>query len=57
MHMADALLSPAVGIIMILVSFAILLFSIYKLKQEGLDEKKIPMMAVLGCFRFCGSND
>jgi ABC-type Co2+ transport system, permease component len=52
MHMADALLSPAVGIIMILVSFAILLFSIYKLKQEGLDEKKIPMMAVLGAFVF-----
>lgn len=52
MHMADALLSPAVGILMILVSAALVLFSVYKLKQSRLDEKKIPMMAVLGAFVF-----
>ncbi|MCL2142093.1 MAG: energy-coupling factor ABC transporter permease [Methanimicrococcus sp.] len=50
--MADALLSPAVGGIMILISLAAILFSVYKLKQNGLDEKKIPMMAVLGAFVF-----
>ena len=52
MHMADALLSPIIGVIMILVSLSVILFSIYKLKQNGLDEKKIPMMAVLGAFVF-----
>ena len=52
MHMADALLSPAVGGILILISLAAILFSVYKLKQNGLDEKKIPMMAVLGAFVF-----
>lgn len=52
MHMADALLSPIVGVLMILISAAMVVYSIYKLKQEGLDEKKIPMMAVLGAFVF-----
>ena len=52
MHMADALLSPAVGIFMMLVSAAMIVYSLYKLKQEGLDDKKIPMMAVMGAFVF-----
>ena len=52
MHMADALLSPIVGIFMMLVSAAMIVYSLYKLKQEGLDDKKIPMMAVMGAFVF-----
>ncbi|MBO4302706.1 energy-coupling factor ABC transporter permease [Methanosarcinaceae archaeon] len=52
MHMADALLSPAVGILMIAVSVVLIVFSAYKMKQEGFDEKKIPMMGVLGAFVF-----
>ncbi len=53
MHMADALVSPAVGFTMTAVSGAALAYSIWKGKKEqGLDEKKIPVMGVMSAFVF-----
>jgi len=51
MHMADALISPAVGGAMWAVSAGMAAFSAKKV-QNGLDEKKIPLMGVLGAFIF-----
>lgn len=52
MHMADALLSPEVGITMCAVSGAALAYSAAKIKKEDLTEKKIPVIAVTGAFVF-----
>jgi len=53
MHMADALLSPTVGGVMIAVSAGAIAYSIAKTnKDESLDEKKVPMMGVMGAFVF-----
>ncbi len=52
MHMADALLSPGVGGIMYGASAAGLAWSAYKLKKEGMQEQKLPLMAVSGAFVF-----
>ena len=51
MHMADALISPTVGFTMMSVTAAVAAYSIKKI-QSDLDEKKIPMMGVLGAFVF-----
>jgi cobalt/nickel transport system permease protein len=51
MHMADALLSPAVGGAFYAASAAALAVSAKKLKDEG-DEHKVPLMGVLGAFVF-----
>ena len=51
MHMADALISPIVGGTMIAVSSGVAAFSIKKLKNE-LDDRKIPLMGVMGAFIF-----
>jgi cobalt/nickel transport system permease protein len=51
MHMADALLSPAVGGTMWAASAGMAAFSAKKI-QNDLDEKKIPLMGVLGAFIF-----
>ncbi len=51
MHMADALISPAVGGIMLAASTGTLAYSVNKLK-DGLEEKKIPLMGVMGAFVF-----
>lgn len=51
MHMADALLSPAVGVAMYVVSTGALARSTGKINSEVL-EKKIPIMAVAGSFVF-----
>ena len=51
MHMADALISPAVGGTMWALTGALIAHSARKLKQE-LDERKVPLMAVLGAFVF-----
>jgi cobalt/nickel transport system permease protein len=51
MHMADALLSPAVGIAMYAASTGAIATSASKIKQE-IIEKKIPIMAVAGSFVF-----
>ena len=54
MHMADALLSPAVGGAMYLASGAAVAYSTVKVKQNELGEKKLPLMAVAGAFVFAG---
>lgn len=51
MHMADALLSPAVGATMYAGSLAVLGYSSRKLK-ENIDNKTIPLMGVMGAFIF-----
>jgi len=51
MHMADALLSPAVGATMWAVSAATIAYCSKKVREE-LDDKKVPLMGVLGAFIF-----
>ncbi|MBP2626067.1 MAG: cobalamin [Firmicutes bacterium] len=51
MHMADALISPVVGGTMWLATAGLATYSAKKIKQ-GLDEKKVPLMGVLGAFIF-----
>lgn len=53
MHMADALVSPAVGGVMIAASAGTLIYSARKVKED-LDERKVPMMGVMGAFVFAG---
>ena len=52
MHMADALLSPAVGGVMYAVSAGAVALSVKKINDEQLGEKKLPLMAVSGAFVF-----
>jgi len=52
MHMADALLSPAVGLTMWAVSAASVGVSASKIERQELSEKKLPVMAVAGAFVF-----
>jgi cobalt/nickel transport system permease protein len=52
MHMADALLSPAVGGVMCAASAAAIAYSAAKVKKDELSEKKLPIMAVTGAFVF-----
>lgn len=49
--MADALISPAVGGTMIAASAGLIAYSSKKLKEE-MDDKKIPLMGVMGAFIF-----
>lgn len=51
MHMADALLSPAVGGAMLAVSVGVAAYSIKKV-QDDTDDSKIPLMGVVGAFIF-----
>lgn len=51
MHMADALISPAVGGAMLVAATGMIGYSVSQLK-DGLDEKKIPLMGVMGAFVF-----
>lgn len=51
MHMADALLSPAVGGSMWVVSAGAIAYCSKKVSKE-LDDKKIPLMGVMGAFLF-----
>ena len=51
MHMADALLSPAVGGTMIAVSAGILGYSIRDIRKN-FQEKRIPLMGIAGAFVF-----
>lgn len=53
MHMADALITPAVGGAMMAVSAGAIGYSVKKVKEE-LDEKKVPLMGVMGAFVFAG---
>ncbi len=51
MHMADALISPVVGITMLVATSAVAGYSIKKVKNE-INEQKIPLMGVMGAFIF-----
>jgi len=51
MHMADALISPIVGSIMLVAVAGTATYSIKKMKDE-VAEKKIPLMGVMGAFIF-----
>ena len=54
MHMADALLSPAVGMTMNAVSVAAIGISVAKVKKNELSEKMVPIMGVAGALVFAG---
>lgn len=54
MHMADALLAPAVAATMYVASGAIAGVSVHKLKKEDADSKKLPVMAVSAALVFAG---
>lgn len=51
MHMADALISPVVGGTMLAASIGVAAYSIKK-TNDDIDEKKIPLMGVMGAFVF-----
>lgn len=51
MHMADALLSPAVGGVMYAASAGAAVYSVKKVK-ENFDSKRVPVMGVMGAFVF-----
>jgi len=51
MHMADALVSPAVGGTMLAASAAVGAYSAYRLRKAA-DERKVPLMGVMGAFVF-----
>jgi len=51
MHMADALLSPSVGLAMWAASAVTIACSSARLRRE-LDDRKVPLMGVLGAFLF-----
>lgn len=52
MHMADALLSAPVGAVMWGVSAGSIAYSVKKIKESDVSEKKLPLMAVSGAFVF-----
>ena len=53
MHMADALLSPQVGVAISALSTVAIAYSVKKINnEESFDEKKIPIMAASGAFIF-----
>ena len=52
MHMADAMLSPAVGATMYVASGLVAAYSIKKIRQEDDFKKKIPTMGIMGAFVF-----
>lgn len=51
MHMADALLSPSVGGAFVAVSAGVLVYSARRVTRES-DERRVPLMGVLGAFVF-----
>ncbi len=51
MHMADALISPIVGTTMWITTSGLISYSSKKVKAES-DDRKVPLMAVLGAFIF-----
>ena len=52
MHMADALLSPTVALLMYATSIGAVGYAINKIKSDELTEKKLPIMAVTGALVF-----
>jgi len=51
MHMADALISPAVGGVMYAATAGLVAYSAKKIRDEA-DDRKVPLMGVLGAFIF-----
>ena len=51
MHMADALISPAVGGTMWAAAAGVTFYSAHKMRC-ALDERRVPLMGVLGAFVF-----
>lgn len=51
MHMADALISPVVGGAMWAATAGVAAYSLTKVREE-MDEKKVPLMGVMGAFIF-----
>ena len=54
MHMADALLAPAVAATMYMASGAAAGFSVHKLRKDDEEVKKLPVMAVSAALVFAG---
>lgn len=52
MHMADALVSTAVGTTMLAVTAGVTAYSVKRIKQDEEMERKIPLMGVVGAFVF-----
>ena len=52
MHMADALVSPVVGGVMLAVSTGTIGYSIKKITKDEMDDKKVPLMGIMGAFVF-----
>ena len=52
MHMADALISPAVAAVMGAASLGVTAYSVRKVAIEEKDTKKVPLMGVMGAFVF-----
>ncbi len=52
MHMADALVSPAVGGVMMAASAGAMVYAVAHMKKDELGEQKIPVMGVMGAFVF-----
>lgn len=53
MHMADAMLSPAVGVTMYALSGIAAAYSIKKIRKEEDFKKKIPTMGIMGAYFIC----
>lgn len=51
MHMADALISPAVGTVMWATTAGLISYSAKKVQKE-IDDNKVPLMGVMGAFIF-----
>lgn len=51
MHMADALISPAVGGVMWAVTAGLIVYSSKRVRETA-DDRKVPLMGVLGAFIF-----
>ena len=51
MHMADALISPTVGVSMWVTSASLIFYSSRKIQAQA-DDRKVPLMGVLGAFIF-----
>lgn len=54
MHMADALLAPAVAATMYVASGSVAVASVHKLRKEDEDSKRLPVMAVAAALVFAG---
>ncbi len=52
MHMADALITPAVGGVMWTISAGSIAVAAKKLRETELEEKKVPLMGIMGAFVF-----